>query len=745
MRVEIFYWFPQVELLLSQWMGHLRPPKSADAFSYTATAANGFRSPNLNTPHRSIGYTECQATYGPLLQTLEDVAQNACDYNRDKGGSIGKLDGSGNPILTCTRKDREECARHFNPEDGPLPFLGAQAVIEPMALPQIHGPTIFGTSIGNESNLKEPLRVVFGYRVVRDLKPLAYTPTPNPSTPDHGFIRIVFPVCEGPVQSLSLVAVNNALIGAEHLVVRLGLHRQTNSGYVLTGPEALKPNYSRTVHTYTNWGWVNPGNYNAANLTASGAVVGLNNIRVYANGTDYEKMFTTNRAWCLMEILRNTVRGHGLDIARLEVSDWIALAAYSEAHISWTEPDGTVWSMARGNFNADLKGRSTQQQVNDICMSGRFGLPFTYLGKVRILPLAAATEEELTNAPLFTDGTITSVANQRNIIVDDDGKPKLTRSQKSDEEIPNQIIVTFDDAAHGNIERPITCIDQPAQLRAGRAGGDKSRREVEKKYAALGCVNEGEARRFGNLLLDLGEFDQGGLKNNLTVKFTTWFSHALELHRYKIIRVLSSQLTRYGFEYFRVQTMERNSDLTVEITAQAYPVDYYAGLETVVTPTSQYGYEAEAEVNETGGGAGIEEDEFCSGGYKVSGFASGGFLKFNAISADDGFARVGIFYKSESDCDFFIRANNGAANNGAAKTVHAPATGNLPKQAVVVLEMEAGDENTITIFHPAGIPLQVDRILVVPFDIDPGGGGPCRPTFTATYENGRLRVEVQPC
>lgn len=735
--VEIFYWFPQVELLLSQWMGHLRPPKTADAVTYTATAANGFRSPNLNTPHRSIGYTECQATYGGLLQTLEEVAANACDYNRHLGGLIGKLEG-GLPILTCTRKSREECRRHFSETN--LPFLGAQAVYEALALPQIHTPTIYGTSIGNETNLKEPLRVVFGYRVVRNLKPLAYTPQPNPSTPDHGFIKIVFPISEGPVQSVSLFAVNNALIGAEHLVIRLGLHRQSDSGYTTSGPNA--PNYSRTVHAYANWGWVNPGNYNAANLTASAAVVGLSNIRVYSTPTEYEEMFTTNRAWCLMEILRNTVWGHGLDIARLEISDWIALAAYSEAHISWTEPDGTVWQMMRGNFNADLSGRSTQQQINDICMAGGFGLPFTYLGKVRILPLTSATEEELTAAPLFTDGTIASVENQRNIIADKDTEQaKITRSQKSDQDLPNQIVVTFDDAAHGNIERPITCIDQPAQLRSGQAAGDKSRREVEKKYTGVGIVSEGEARRFGNTLLDLGEFESGGLKNNLQVKFTTWFSHALELHRYKIIRVLSAQLTRYGFEYFRVQDMERNSDLTVEITAQAYPVGYHDEVETVITSTNPYQYEAEAEVNELIDGPELAEDAFCSGDQKVINIGGSGRLMFNAISADNGFARVGIFYKSDTDCDFFIRANN-----GAAKTVHAVATGNLPKQAVVVLDMNAGDENTITIFYPAGvIPLEVDRILVVPFDIDPGGGGPCRPTFNATYANGRLNVEVQPC
>ena len=226
----------------------------------------------------------------------------------------------------------------------------------------------------------------------------------------------------------------------------------------------------------------------------------------------------------------------------------------------------------------ELNERTAQQQINDTCLFGRFGLPFPHGGKLRIVPLKKEVIDD--NVPLFTD-----YGDDRNIVFDKtSNRALLRRSQISDAEMPNKIILTFEDEAHGNIQRPLSFSDKNAQLRAGKAMGDSTIRIVEKPYTAFGITNLGEAVRVGNLLRDLGEFDSGGLENNLRVTFTTWFTFTLSLHKYKVIRVRSRQLERYGFEYFRIMTMQRRPDLKAEITAQAYPVAYYNRLEDATLP-----------------------------------------------------------------------------------------------------------------------------------------------------------------
>jgi hypothetical protein len=81
-------------------------------------------------------------------------------------------------------------------------------------------------------------------------------------------------------------------------------------------------------------------------------------------------------------------------------------------------------------------------------------------------------------------------------------------------------------------------------------------------------------------LLDLGPFDDGGLQNNLRLKFKIWYMDALDLHQEKIIKVTSSQITKYGFTYFRVKKIERESDLLVMLEVQAFADEYMATFES---------------------------------------------------------------------------------------------------------------------------------------------------------------------
>ena len=49
----------------------------------------------------------------------------------------------------------------------------------------------------------------------------------------------------------------------------------------------------------------------------------------------------------------------------------------------------------------------------------------------------------------------------------------------------------------------------------------------------------------------MGEFDEGGTANNLRVTFTTWWSYAVNLSKYQIIKVVSvDKFNSLGFQYF---------------------------------------------------------------------------------------------------------------------------------------------------------------------------------------------------
>jgi hypothetical protein len=579
-KVEVFYYFPQVDLLVSEWSGHLRTPQRAGGGMFKTTAASGFRSALLPLPSRRA-VAGCHAViFGGLLTDQEQCLANDCPYDRHLGGVTGQLNGSGQPFTTIATSRAECVARHGTD----IFYLGFDTVIESLINNQTKGPALLATSKGNETNLKQALRVHYGPRVARQLELLAYTPQFNTNHPDQGFVRVLFRIGEGRLKSVTSCKVNGALIGFEHLNVRRGERGQGRTGF---SPGI--GNYSRTAHFFAVYGPVNPAGYGPGNLNGECTVEGRDEIRVYTDQDTFTEQYTIIRAWCLLDVIREPRWGHKLDPVRFVMSDFIYLANWCSEQVGYNDANGNHFTGTRSTFVAELTERTAQQQINDICLFGRFTLPFEHHGKWRVLPLERQVIDD--SIPVFTD-----YGPDRNIVFEKLGTAEITsvkRSAISDGELANQIVLTFEDASHGNVERPLTFSDQPQQLKAGKALGDTSIRVIEKKYSALGITNLGEAVRVGNLLLDLGEFDQGGLKNNLRVTFTTWYAYALELHQYQVIKVVSHEIEDEPFEYFRIMSFQRQSDLKVVIEAQAYPVDYYDRLEDSTQAPPQPGSGAE--------------------------------------------------------------------------------------------------------------------------------------------------------
>lgn len=562
-KVELFYYFPAVDLLLSHWWGHLRTDENSDSEFWQGKAANGFRSPNLPMPRR-LKFRECQAIFGAHLDSLEEIAHNDCPYNAHlPGGTVGTPG-----FTTCDRKSPNSCiVRGVNP----LHHLSHHSAAVTVINSQTSGPQLLSVSRGNETNLKEAVRVVMGVRRVRDMQVLAFRRDYNNNNPDRGWFDAIYEACEGPIQGFQAVIVSGKPAEAQHYAYRLGYSPENP-----ISPNLTAHGYAGTAIIRYNYGWVNPGAVSPQNMRAEAITFGLNNIRVYSDAENFIETWTNNRAWQIARMLTDKRWGFGLDYDRLNIANFIELAAWAAKKVTFTTPEGIAYEHYRAISDVELTQRTAQQQIEDMCLAGRFSRPFLFGGKQCIVPHRALTDEELAACKVFTD-----FGDERNIIVDGSGKSTLTRSQTSDLDLPNRIEGTFHDHTQNWAEQPAPVAeDIEQQLRAGRVMGDHTRRQVTKKYSFLGVVQEGHAVKLAHGVLWFGEFDEGGLKNNLRIKFKAWFMDVLALHENKIIKVVSPQLTRYGFEYFRIIKKSRAGNLHFTIEAQAYNHEAMKAFET---------------------------------------------------------------------------------------------------------------------------------------------------------------------
>jgi hypothetical protein len=574
LRTTVYYWFPQVELLLPVWQGHLKFDEDETYDKVTFTAVQGFRASDALMPSRAH-YTYCSAPFGGLFSTVAQVAEcTDCPYNlQAPGGTVGIVNpDTGLPWTFCDRRSTASCiARGVDPKF----HLSHATQTATTTNNQTHGPNLLSTSAGNENNLKEPVRVVLARRRVYGMAVMAFRRDLNTNHPEQGFFAALYEGCEGPQASVSGSRITvggveqNAV--AMHFNYRLGTRGQTSAGSDLS-----THGYSGTAHIRYNFGWCDPSGEGPGSASATAVWGGLTNIRVYTDVDTYTETTTSNRVWHLARMLCDKRWGYGYDYDRLDIQSFIDAAAWAERTVTYVDPFGTSWTHVRSDSYPELIGKKVQQQIEDLCMAGRLSMPFLFNGKICVVPLKALTTDELADCPIFTDE-----GEDANIVVDDDGRTSVTsKKTKSDFELVNRVEITYDNQATDYQEAPLRPLeDEDAQFRAGRVLGDNSRKINNKKFALLGVVVEAQATKMGWSIMDLGPNDEGGLQNNRTVKFKTWFSYTLDLHKEKVIKVVSSKLTKYGFTYFRVKEMKRLENLEVEMTVQAYNETYMATFE----------------------------------------------------------------------------------------------------------------------------------------------------------------------
>jgi hypothetical protein len=488
---------------------------------------------------------------------------------------IGLLDPStGQPFTDCPRDSVTSCATRLGTNRF---FPGFKTVIETLTNYQTKQPNLQATAQGNENTLTDPIRAIIGHRLLKGLRLLTFRPENDNNHPEKGWVAFIFEIAEGTFFILNSFTVNNVPVGIESLNLRYGDLGQA--------PTSFSPNIDTYSGTAVGSGRIQGDfrNAKASDLSATIHAYGPRDVRVYADLQTFIRTYTTNPAWGLLEMLTNKRWGFGEDYGRYDIQSFIDVAAEKDEEVSVTDPNGNVFAGTRSTCNVELTGRATQTQIEDFCIAHRISPPFEHNGKKMIVSLQ---KEEIDDdvIPYLTD-----IGPDVNVCADAQGRSLVKYSYIGDDELPNQYTVAFDDGTNGFTSTPLVFGDMRQQLAAGKAWGDTTIKVIPKEIPAFGVIWMQEAARLGNSLLILGPLDRGGTKNNLSVQLTTWFSQCFEIRIYKLVRVrlraLEELWNRIGFEafsYFRVLGKKRKGNLQVELTLQAYPVDYYEHMETVI-------------------------------------------------------------------------------------------------------------------------------------------------------------------
>jgi hypothetical protein len=578
-RCELYYYFPQIAATSLQWFGHLEKPQIYGLAKQTVIAQNGFRSREFLIPSE-IRTKECTArVFSGKLATQDDIDRSICPYNKHLGGAVGVNDPvTSAPYTFCPQLTKTDCSDRLGTDIyfGGFDFASSAVQTDPRGAAS--------RSKGNDSFLRQPSRIVWGKKITLDAPILLFRPELDSNNANRGFIAMIVEASNDEVETIFNPIVNQGVTAVQAYNVRLGTRGQAPTSY-----GGGVSNFSGRAHLFIRaFTAVNPGTLNSASVKAGYYCHGYKNGRIYSTPSVYTKALTQSRVWAILESYTNNRWGLGYRHDRFDLQSFIDAAAWTDQNIRFTlaQENGTTktWDIQpRTQFDAFLEGRPAAEFLTDIARAGRISVPFQYDGKYTIVPLAKATSGELSAAPVFTD-----VGPTRNILFDAEDASALKISEMDFKDLPNTVVVSFEDAENNDISRPVTCKDPNAAAAVGKMLGSGGFKEEKRSVTGYGIRRLGEAVKFGYSVLWFGEFDRGGLKNNLSAEFATTLRQAINLKTYQVIKIVSSKLNGFlspegnAFQYFRVQKMRVNSDLSVTVKAQAYNEAAYAAFETVL-------------------------------------------------------------------------------------------------------------------------------------------------------------------
>ncbi len=581
-KVEIYYYWADIDEIVLMWEGHLKRPEIVGIYSQTVKGVTGYRSPEMRIPSE-IRMKECSArVFGGNLETLLDVERSLCPYDLHLGGSQGVNNpDTSAPWTSCPRLTKDDCSARF----GHSRYFGSYD----FEAPGVNVNSRFITSKGksNDSLLRTPISIIWGAKILLKLPVLQYYSRQDTSNANRGTVHVLAEVSNDECESVFNVFYNifsssGSAANVQSYQVRLGQRGQSATGWTPGVSNFSGRTYVYVVGTSSS----NPGTTAGVNnIEITCYCHGFKNGRIYSDAETYAKARNNHRVWAVLEFLTNIRWGAGYPHTKFDIQSFIDVHDWAITPVQFTldlESGSKTWNLTpRTIFDCNTQALPAAEQITNICRTGRFSVPFFADGVYKVVPLSKATEEELTNAPIFTDaigGNIIRSATESS----------LKFSQVDVTDLKNTIVVTFEDADNNDVSRPVTCRDPNQQALAGRILGSGGFIEQKASFIAYGVRRLEEAIKYGYSLLWFGEFDRGGTRNNLKAVFTVTLRQALSFTKYQIIKIVSTQNTfespeGHPFQYFRVIDAVLNQNLSVSVITQAYNEYAYETFEIEIT------------------------------------------------------------------------------------------------------------------------------------------------------------------
>lgn len=252
-----------------------------------------------------------------------------------------------------------------------------------------------------------------------------------------------------------------------------------------------------------------------------------------------------NPAYVQMDVMTSKRSGGGLDYSRLNIQSFYDVATYCNVSVTNTF-DGS--SVPRWTFNGILDQRKSFPEWMHLLSISMYALP-PFIDATGKLKIKALKSESTSGVPLFSSKVASATA--RNIVWDGHHS-SLVKSRRPISEIPNEIRVNFvENVTYSKLS--IVISDRDSQTAFGTNLGDQSRRVMMKSIDLPGVTTMDEAARIGTLILRAGEFGQGGLANNLKVRFKAFYRDCEDLEIGDVIEAEDDLLdASLGEQFFRV-------------------------------------------------------------------------------------------------------------------------------------------------------------------------------------------------
>ena len=418
---------------------------------------------------------------------------------------------------------------------------------------------IRGTQLNKQSNNAQ-IPVIYGERLVGGTRVFLET-----SGADNQYLYGVLVLCEGEINGITEVQVNDDVVGFSHIYVDVFTNQftiQSNDSKYGTTIQ-IQPFYgtdnqpvSSLLSPLSNW----TSNHKLSGVAYvafrfewdSDKYTGIPNIKVKvqgkkvstfdSGGNETTGVYSTNPVWCLLDFLRNERYGKGIADSNLDISSFYTASQIAETQVTEYFEAGS--SINLFDCNAVI---NTNKKIIDnvkVFLKGMRGLMPYVQGKFKLI--------------IENSGTATFTLNEDNII----GGIKLESERKNEKY--NRVLINYINPDKNYQADTVVYPETDAEHQTLKTADGGFLQEANVTLDTISSPYQ--ALEFGKIILNRS-------RNNLKLSLRANYQ-ALDLAIGDIINVTSTVLGMTD-KPFRVSGMSLNADFTASLSLQEHQNAWY--------------------------------------------------------------------------------------------------------------------------------------------------------------------------